>query len=203
MSADSVLVFTILSFLFAFSPGPAVLLVAAFGLRSGMRAALGANLGILAGNTVYMLLVAFGLGALVSTSPTAFLVLKASGAIYLIYLGVRAMMTAGNDEDGQAEHPERGPFLQALIVQLTNPKAMLFFGALAPQFVNPQAPLAPQYLIIGAISLVSDLIALSVYGWIAAQGRRVASPSWDIWRERLSGLCLIVVGCLFAFSSLG
>jgi threonine/homoserine/homoserine lactone efflux protein len=79
-----------------------------------------------------------------------------------------------------------------------NPKAILFFGALVPQFLDTQAPLLPQYLIMFAVTFIGESIILTFYGWLAAAGGRVADAGHAIWRERISGAVLIGLGMLAA-----
>ncbi|MGH8076684.1 MAG: LysE family translocator [Lysobacter sp.] len=188
--------------LFALTPGPAVLLTVAHGMKGGWRASLWAGLGVQAGNAVYFTLSILGLGALMQSSETLFHIVKYVGAAYLIWLGLKtwrnARAQAAQPADASVPVTQR-PFVQALMTQLANPKSVLFFGALMPQFVDPAVPLLPQYLLFAAICFVTEFPVLAGYGWIAAQGRRwSASPRMVTWRERLSGACLMGVGASLA-----
>ena len=191
--------------LFALTPGPAVLLTVAHGVRGGWRASLTAALGVQAGNGIYFALSALGLGAVLATSEALFHLVKYLGAGYLLWLGVRTVLRARTAAAAAAAAPGaqapalQRPFLQGVLTQLANPKSVLFFGALMPQFVNVDAPLLPQYLLFGLLCFVAEIPVLAGYGWIAAQGRRFAArPRIAVWRERLSGACLIGVGASLA-----
>jgi homoserine/homoserine lactone efflux protein len=87
------------------------------------------------------------------------------------------------------------------LTQLGNPKAILFFGALVPQFLDTQAPLLPQYLIMFAVTFIGESIILTGYGWLAAAGGRAADARHAIWRERISGVVLTGLGVFAALHS--
>jgi threonine/homoserine/homoserine lactone efflux protein len=183
--------------IFSATPGPAAMLVSAFGFRGGFRGAMAACLGIQTGNAIYVLVSALGLGALIAASGTAFAIIKMVGAAYLIGLGGWILWKS------RATQPDapvtRGkPFAQALLTQLGNPKAVLFFGAFLPQFLNRDAPLWRQYALMFAIIMVGETLILGFYGWLGSQGRRIAS--FARWRERVSGAVLIAIGAIFAVS---
>jgi threonine/homoserine/homoserine lactone efflux protein len=85
-----------------------------------------------------------------------------------------------------------------LLTQLGNPKAVLFFGALIPQFLNTHTPLLPQYAEMWAIIAIGETTILSAYGWLAAKGKNAVNPAFAAWRERVSGAFLIFIGAIFA-----
>jgi homoserine/homoserine lactone efflux protein len=196
------LAFAATNLLFAFSPGPAVLLTVSHGMRGGWGDSVKVALGVQAGNGVYFALSALGLGAVLHASETAFHVVKWVGAAYLVFLGVRTFRNARrNAQDtgkGTAVVGPR-PFAQAVLTQLANPKAVLFFGALMPQFIDPRGPQLPQYLAFAAICFVTEVPVLAGYGWLAAQGGKLSrSPRVALWRERVSGGLLVGVGASLA-----
>ncbi|MDB5439583.1 MAG: homoserine/threonine efflux protein [Caulobacteraceae bacterium] len=202
MDLETLALFTAMEIVFCITPGPAVLLTMAYGFKGGFKAAFKAALGIEAGNTLYLAISAAGLGALVSASALAFTVVKWIGAGYLVFLGVKTILQAGKAADTDAAPRKPGrldhPFVQALITQIANPKAILIFGALIPQFLNIHRPLAPQYAILWAVGGVIELSTLCVYGAVAAKGQGLIQPHMAVWRERISGSVLILVGTLFA-----
>ncbi len=186
-------------FLFAVTPGPAVLLTAGQAISRGFGAGFAVILGTQAGNLFYFVVSAAGLGAIMLASETAFTVVKYAGAAYLIWLGVRAIWNAKEAAAGPAEERPslwRHPFNQGLLNQLANPKSILFWGALFPQFVDYRAEsLIPQFAILAVTGVIADIIVLSAYGAIAARGGRfMAHGPLAVWRERLSGAALIAVG---------
>ncbi|MGN6512093.1 MAG: LysE family translocator [Lysobacteraceae bacterium] len=185
--------------LFAFAPGPAVLLTVSHGMRGGWADSVKVALGVQAGNAVYFLLSALGLGALLQASETLFHAVKWLGAAYLVWLGVRTLRAAGAPPAAGAQAAGARPFAQAVLTQLANPKSVLFFGALMPQFIDPAGPLVAQYALFGAICVVTEVPVLAGYGWLAAQGRRwSARPAVALWRDRISGGLLMGVGASLA-----
>lgn len=195
------LVFAATQLMFALTPGPAVLLTVSHDMRSGWRASMLAALGVQAGNGIYFTLSIVGLGAVMAASEALFHVIKYVGAGYLIFLGAKTIWNATRSADAEPKSLSlwRQPFVQAVMTQLANPKSVLFFGALMPQFVDPSGNLFLQYVVFAAICFVTEMPILAVYGWLAAQGKRaMVSRRSRIWRERLSGMCLVGVGASLA-----
>lgn len=201
MDWQVLLVFTLTMTVLAITPGPAVLLVVSHGMKSGFGASLKAAIGVQAGNGVYFTLSALGLGAILSTSETLFYVVKYVGAAYLVYLGVRIIWTAHRAAEPATgvEGVLRQPFAQAVLTQLANPKSVLSFGAMMPQFIDPSGNLLLQYVLLATACVVSEVPILAVYGWLASQGRRAfVGPRVAVWRERLSGGALVAIGASLA-----
>lgn len=173
MSFTTWLLFVIMEIPLCLTPGPAVLFVFAHGLRYGGPKSVWANLGILSGNALYFALSATGLGVLVKTSHEAFLVVKWAGALYLMYLGVRMIFGKSSPLNDSPSAPAlvRGPNIlgRGIILQLANPKALMFFTAFLPQFVTPDAPIARQMLILGVTSTVLEFFILAGYGYFAGR----------------------------------
>lgn len=192
--------FIALTFVASITPGPAVLLVMAHGLKGGWASSLKASLGVQAGNGIYLTLSALGLGAILAASETLFHAVKWVGAAYLVYLGVKTIRNARAAAPAGGREPILArPFQQATMAQLANPKSVLFFGALMPQFLQLDHDLFTQYVAFAAICFVIEMPILAFYGWIAARGRGLfASPRSIAWRERVSGGALIAVGASIA-----
>jgi threonine/homoserine/homoserine lactone efflux protein len=188
-----------------FSPGPAVLFVVGSALRHGAPASLRSNLGILSANALYFALSAAGLGALLLASYTLFTVLKWIGAAYLIWLGVRLLLPQkpGDATARERELPAPGRlYLRAAALQLANPKTLLFFVALLPQFVDPTAPTAAQFAILGVTSIALEFCVLGLYGFVAASAaERLRSPTWQRRLDLVSGGFLIGAGLNLATDS--
>lgn len=192
--------FTALAFVASITPGPAVLLVVAHGLKGGFVSSLKASLGVQAGNGIYLTLSALGLGAILAASEALFHAVKWVGAAYLVYLGVKTIRNArAAAPTGGREPMLARPFTQATMAQLANPKSVLFFGALMPQFLQLDHALLPQYVAFAVICFVVEMPVLAFYGWVAARGRGLFTNSGSIaWRERLSGGALVAVGASIA-----
>ena len=201
LTLHGLLLFIAAELIFSLTPGPAVMLISAYGIRGGFRDALAANAGTQTGNTLWYAICVTGLGALVTASPLLFHAIKLTGAAYLIWLG-----TSGLWKSWHAAPEEQGPklmgkpYIQATLTQMGNPKAILFFGALVPQFLDTRSGLVPQYLIMFLVTFIGESIILTAYGALAAYGGRWAITH-TVWRERISGLVLLGLGVLAAVSS--
>lgn len=206
MTLSLALLFTysVATLIFCLTPGPAVLLTTAQAMAGGMRAGAQAILGIQLGNLLYWIVFLAGLDAVMTASKDLFTIIKYAGAIYLIGLGVLTFMRAKAaaeahrpDEASQAKAKSlwRSPFLQGLVNQIANPKAMLFMVVFVPQFVTPGVTTMWDFLAMAAIGFVCDFSAMFFYAWIAARGGAlIRKPSHLIWRERAAGLAQIAVG---------
>ena len=198
MAPELWLAYLLVSFLFAITPGPAVLLTAGQAISRGFFAGFAVVLGTQLGNLVYFALSAAGIGAILMTSRTAFTFVKYAGAAYLIWLGVRTIRHAPRALNPASERVPlwQHPFMQGLVNQLANPKSILFWGALFPQFVDYGAGhLVLQFAILAATGVAADIIVLSTYALVAARGGRfLAAGPAAVWRERIAGVALMVVG---------
>jgi homoserine/homoserine lactone efflux protein len=183
--------------IFSLTPGPTVMLISAYGFKGGLRDALAAIAGTQTGNTLWFAICVTGLGALVTASPLLFQTIKLAGAAYLVWLGASALWKSRRaNEDAHGPNLIGKPYLQALLTQMGNPKAILFFGALVPQFLDTGSALLPQYLIMFIVTFIGESIILTGYGWLASAGGRIAGAHHAVWRERISGAVLIGLGLL-------
>ncbi len=207
MSWDTWTLFAVTVTLLCLTPGPAVLFVVAQALRFGGPRSLCASAGILAGNAVYFLLSAIGLGTLLLASPRFYLGIRFLGAGYLIYLGVSTFFGRGVGLD---LHPAEGTagvsgwrlFGRAFLVQMSNPKAILFVTAFLPQFLDPARPLALQLWILGLTGEGIELVVLGAYGFFAGAVTHLArQPRFTLLTNRVSGLLLIGIGASIAFAA--
>ena len=199
------LLFLVMETALSLSPGPAVFYTVAQGVRGGLRRTLPAAAGILTANGIYFALSATSLGAIIAASARFFTVAKWVGAAYLIYLGLKALYSANSMPSvALGENPEvrdrglRKVYLGALTLQLANPKALLFFLALLPQFIEPGSPVVPQMLILAATSMVPEFCILTGYGWLAHRAARATARfgvtgNMNRWLARIEGAGLL--GC--------
>jgi len=191
-------VFLITETVLCLTPGPAVLLVLSQALARGAAKSVFSSLGILAANGVYFLLSATGLGAVLLASYDVFFTIKWVGAAYLIYLGVsaivgRAPIVAVDDAPPPAS--DLRLFLNGFALQAANPKNLLFFTAILPQFIDPHAPIAVQIAILGVTSILVEFVVLVGYGLLAGQASRVATqPRFATLTNRVAGTMLIGAG---------
>jgi threonine/homoserine/homoserine lactone efflux protein len=187
------------------TPGPAVLFVVSQRLRYGGRRAVWANLGILSANAFYFLLSAIGLGAALATSHTLFLAIRYAGAAYLVYLGVATILGKGMAlAPSGAEEVETGGgrlLARGFALQAANPKALLFFTALLPQFVRMDRPVAPQIAILGASSVVAEFLVLAAYGFFAGRLSTLARwPRFVTASDCVAGALLVGAGAGLALA---
>ena len=203
MSATTWLLFVLMETPLCLTPGPAVLFVFAHGLRYGGPKSLWANLGILSGNIFYFIISATGLGVLIRASHDAFVIVKYAGAAYLIFVGVR--MIFGRAEAFKAtrevDTDVRGVHILArgFALQAANPKALIFFTAFLPQFIDPQRSITLQMTILGATSTVLEFFILAGYGYLAA---RVATwTQTSRYLNWIAGGMLVSVGAGLALTS--
>jgi homoserine/homoserine lactone efflux protein len=168
MTLEAWLLFCVTLTVLCFTPGPAVILVVSQTVTRGARAGLAASLGILTANAAYFAISGTGLGALLLASREAFTVLKWMGAIYLIWLGIQLFRSGGsppspsNESDRDMTSGGRA-YLMAVMTQGANPKALLFFTGILPQFIHPESPVAPQILLLGISAVVIEFLVLALY----------------------------------------
>lgn len=195
MSASNLLLFAAMELVLCLTPGPAVLLVISQSVKRGFRGSLQGALGILAGNTIYFALSAAGLGALLIASRTVFEALKWLGAAYLVFIGLRMIFRRAAPEDRPPQ--ARGGFVEGLVTQLANPKAIVFFTALLPQFIDPHGPVTLQFFVLGVISIFVELPVLALYGFAADRGRALIGRHAHLV-ERIAGGFLVAAGAKLA-----
>lgn len=151
-------------------PGPTNTLIVANGIRHGTRAGLLNVAGTQAGLALMLLVAGIGLTSLIEAAGHWFEWIKLLGAVYLVWIGIQMIRSSGRLADGTAPvAPRGGFFLQGLLVSLGNPKQLIFFGALLPQFVDPTGDHALQIAILGATALV--FAAASDGAYALASGR--------------------------------
>lgn len=181
------------------APGADTLFVVATALRSGARGGVLAATGIISGGIVHITAATIGLSALILKSALAFSILKYVGAAYLIYLGIRALLSRetieGAQGSTQAEPLNNRVFLQGFITNVTNPKVAIFMLAFLPQFVSPaRGPIWTQLVELGALWYVAGLIWLGLVGFTAGRARRSVSASAGIRRAFKYATASIFVG---------
>jgi threonine/homoserine/homoserine lactone efflux protein len=186
-------------------PGPAVLYIVARSVDQGRKAGLASCSGIATGGLVHVFAAAFGLSALLVSSAMAYSAVKYAGAVYLIYVGVRKL----RDRPASAEmkHVLSVPLLhiyrQAVVIQVLNPKAALFFFAFLPQFVDPRrGPATLQFLALGLLFTLMGLTSDSVWALTAGWAAGWLQPNRTFLRNQhyLSGTVYIGLGLATAAS---
>ena len=186
-------IFVCMETVLCLTPGPAVLFVLSSALKSGARKSIASNLGILAANLVYFALSATGIGALLLSSKL-FLAVKWVGAAYLVVIGLRLLIghksVVSEPSEALNDHKSHHLFFDGFTVQISNPKAILFFSALLPQFLNPHAAVVPQIVILGTTSATVEFFILLGYGVMGS----ALTPRYARWTNRVAGGLLIGAG---------
>ena len=178
---NSLGVFFVVSLASTATPGPAVLYVSSQGVSGGMRSGLSAALGVLAADALYIVLSVTGLSAVLAASYEMFTLLKWAGAVYLVFFGARLLWSACSR--AAAASPTAAPaasrrsLLGGFAVHAANPKALLYFGSLVPQFVDPARLLAPQLATLAAIHLSTAAAVLLAYAALSSHLRHSAVNS--------------------------
>jgi threonine/homoserine/homoserine lactone efflux protein len=183
------------------SPGPAVMLVLACGLAHGARRATWAALGILSANAAYFAVSATALGAMLATSREFFTAVKWLGAAYLVFVGLSSIFGRPSPitvsaADGRSNAP-RDLYVSGLTLQLANPKTLIFFVAILPQFVDARLPIGAQMVWLAAGSIIPEFFILAGYAWLASRARRLASdPRYARWTDRIAGVLVLGAAAL-------
>ncbi|MDI1280273.1 LysE family translocator [Brevundimonas sp.] len=184
----------------AATPGPANLFSVANGVKRGPAGALAGVLGMNAATLVWFGAAALGLGALVTAFPAVFRIVSIGGALYVAWLGVRALrgvFTTAADPESATIRLGRSAVLDGFMVQIANPKAVLFFTAVLPPFLDVNRPAAPQLALFALATIGMDVITMSAYGLGgAALARRMAEPRFRRGFGLLTGILLLLAALL-------
>lgn len=185
------------------TPGPSQLLMLSNSMANGFPRSLATAAGDLSANVLQMLAAGLGLGAIILASAHAFLGVQLLGVAYLAWMGLDRIRRAGRGGVTGAARSSTGTlWLQGFVTSAANPRAVVFFAALFPQFIEPAADLWPQLAILGATYIALDGSVLSLYGAGAAWIARRLGPSARTRLDRLSGAFLIIAGVLLGLKAL-
>ncbi len=182
-------------------PGPTVTLIVANSLTHGTRAGLLNVAGTQLGLALMLAVVAVGLASIIETMGWWFDWLRLAGAAYLVWLGWKLFRSSGKlDELGRTQKPRGGFFLQGLLVLMGNPKALLWFGAFIPQFVDPQRDTLGQVVILGLTAMAVAMISDGAYAIVSGRARALLSQRRVRLASQLGGACLIGGGVWLALA---
>ena len=194
--------FLVAMFVMAITPGPANLFAIATGMQKGKGAALLGVAGMNTATLVWFAAAALGLATLIAAFPKAFHILAYAGAAYLVWLGLKSILSGVKDKGGEGQAHRtfkmgRSAFRDGFAVQIANPKILLFFGAVLPPFIDVQRPLAPQLVMFAAATIGMDLISMSAYGLSgAALASRMNEPGFRRGFSVVVGVLLITAAIL-------
>lgn len=156
----------------AITPGPSVLLATANSMKYGVRHTLGTILGDLTANLCQIILATAGLASIVIASGAIFQFIKWCGVAYLIYMGISKIIAKPNihfDQKRKNEGSFRKLFAEGFLMSAANPKAIIFFAALFPLFINPETPFLPQVVTLAITFLCIDGLSLLIYAKFASK----------------------------------
>lgn len=206
MHLSNWLVFCGVAFLVCFSPGPGVLLAISNAMAHGKRDWVASSLGNATGLFIISGVAMAGMGAILAVSALAFTILKVAGALYLIYLGIRqwrsqtvsfavAESATGSVSKATGAPASRKLYGQGMGVALTNPKAILFFSALFPQFITADAPVLEQAAVLTCTFVAMSLLSHLFYVLVARMFKgQLTNPLKQRLFNRVSGGLFVVLG---------
>lgn len=190
MSLGNLLAFSAASVAIIIAPGPFVTVIIANSLRHGARAGLLNVLGGQLGLVIWMLVALFGLSAVITSMGHWYDGLRLAGAVYLIWLGIKLWRSNGEILNADAGVPKGGFVAQGFFVTMSNPKVLLVFGALIPQFMEPSGDVTSQLLILGGLFIVLAALSDGAYAVLAGRIRQSLSKSRVQLIEKASGAFL-------------
>ncbi len=167
---STLILFATAASILVFTPGPNTLYIIARSVNQGRTAGIVSSLGVEVGTLIHVAAAALGISALLMSSATAFNIVKYAGAAYLIYLGIKTLLTREKEVEAETveETSLRRTFSQAVLVNVLNPKSAMFFFAFLPQFIDAERGAATtQILVFGAIVVVLGFTSGSLYSLLA------------------------------------
>lgn len=204
MDISVLLLYLVVSFFYIISPGPAVFLAIANGMTAGVKPLVASTLGNILGLFILSLVSILGLGAIVIASSTLFLMVKIIGAAYLVYLGFKQIRQSRNlqmlkhDDCLETTNHQRSLaayWYEGFFLAVTNPKPILFFIAIFPQFLNAEFSIAPQFLILTLSFMSLSFLSLFSYGYLGKSAKTLFSNERRMqWFHRVTGGLFIMMG---------
>lgn len=203
MLIETFLLFLVTTFVVIVSPGPAVITVTVEAATNGFKQAFWVFLGVAIANVVFFMLSAMGIVTLIIASSLLFTLIKWAGVAYLLYLGFSAFFSNAGGFNVTSGKKKKSRFykvfMRGFILEISNPKALLYFSALLPQFINVAQPIVPQLVIFCSITFLLDLFCYSCYAYLGCRSRRVAMKPFAIKLiNKVAGSLLIFAGLKMA-----
>lgn len=206
-SIEILITFAIAAFLMNISPGPSNLYVMARSIAQGISGGIAATAGLAVGGLVHVIATVLGLSALFKYSPMLYTAIKLFGAAYLIYLGIQYLLTKPNSQNNNEPDTKlrrkdlSKVFYESVFVEMTNPKTALFFLALLPQFVAPEAgPISTQLLVLGFIVVATAIPCDLLVAFFSTKMTKFINENQlaQTIQNRLSGTILMGMGIFIA-----
>jgi len=202
IALETMIAFVVTDLAFCLVPGPAVMVTVSHALSGGMRGAVGPILGINVGNFIWYGLSGVGLIALASQAPIAFGIMQFVGTAYLLWMGYKRFTAAeivSVDQAGAVAATVIGGFANGIAVHMANPKALLFYAAILPQFLDAARPVGPQIVILMLLTIFTETTSLTIYSVVASRGGAMAKEQGrSTLINRIAGGILISVAIILA-----
>lgn len=204
MNFDLWFAFLMACIVLAVSPGAGAVNMMSITMKYGFRRSLISNIGLQVGNMFNIAIVGVGLGAVLAQSEIAFIAIKWVGAFYLIYLGIKKFTETVDNTDYKGHQQKISGlkmFCQSVIVNVTNPKSIVFLVALLPQFIVSSSPHVEQILVLGSTLLTVDMLVMCAYALLASRlSGLVKNRRHMIVQNRIFGSVFIGTGSLLAMA---
>jgi homoserine/homoserine lactone efflux protein len=202
MELSAWLTYLLATFILSLTPGPGVFSSISSGMHHGFRRGVWNAIGMQAANLIMVVVASLGLGALLLASQTLFTAVKWLGVAYLIYLGIvtwRSRPKAFQEGAADTATTAREIFMRGFWVNATNPKGIIFFAAILPQFIDVARPQLAQYAIFAATTFAVDLVAMAGYTALAARVLKLMrDPGRIRWVNRTIGGAFVAAGVALA-----
>ena len=186
----------------AMTPGPSVLLATANSMKYGTQKTIGTILGDLSANLCQIILASIGLASIVVSSGELFQVIKWCGVAYLVYIGLKKILTKPQIHLSKGKEDERGMsklYAEGFLMSAANPKAIVFFAALFPLFINESSPFLPQIIILAITFLIIDGISLLIYSQFAERLKVYLENQEKVHlQNKIVGVLLIFSGLMLS-----
>jgi len=204
MNIETWLAFVAASLVLTMTPGPSILLGVVHSMKYGARKTVLTALGDISANFLQMLLVAIGLGVVIASSELAFTIIKWFGVVTLLYMGLKMVLSKSvqlqTEEFSHDSVPARKLFVSGFFVAAGNPKAIVFFTAFFPQFIDPAQPLFPQMAIMCPTMAVLDFTWVMLYA-LSAKKFLGFMKSHPMYLNQVGGSALVAASGFLAFST--
>jgi len=201
MNSDILFAYAFVSFFYVISPGPAVFLALHNGMTVDMRTVIVSSFANICALFILSSISMSGLGAILATSATLFTIIKIIGALYLLYLGIKQFKNAKESKiaksytQNKKEYSLIYYFTQAFLLAITNPKPIIFFIALFPQFLDLEQAVLPQFFLMTGIFMLFSFIILLTYGYAAKKAKHLFMQQNKMaWFHRVTGGIFILMG---------
>lgn len=204
MEFSTYLIYLAISIVASVSVGPSVILAASNGINFGRKKAFKGVIGHVSAILLLAMISATGLGALLVASPAVFQWIKLIGVVYLVYVGLQIWRSKGNwafQVNDEVSPSDISLFSKSFFMALSNPKALVFFTSLFPQFIDPNSPLLPQFLLLTTTSLINAFAFTFGYALIAYQFKeKLLAGINKGWLPKLTGSVFLSFATALAVS---